>query len=282
MRFRCGVGRQRRLAGAGQAEEERRVARLADVGRAVHREHALLGQVVVHHREHRLLQLAGVARAADEDHALGEVEHDEGARARAVLCRVGAEFRRVQHREVRIEGRQLRRLGADEHVPHERHVPRARTDVAHREAVLGIGAAVEILDEQLVLHIQILAHVLEERVELRLGERLIDLAPVDVLLGRGVLHHELVVGRAAGVRRGDGDERAHVGELALVTANRGLDQHGRDEIPVDLARRLQSLRGQLRAMQSGVVLRLRLSRHEKSRDRVTRWLRPTWARLTRN
>jgi hypothetical protein len=42
-----GVGRQRGLAGARQAEEHRGVALRADVGRAVHRHHALRGQQVV-------------------------------------------------------------------------------------------------------------------------------------------------------------------------------------------------------------------------------------------
>ena len=79
----------------------------ADVGRAVHRQHALLRHEVVHDREHRLLELTGVARAADEDHALGEVQDDERAGARAVARRVGLELRRVQHREVRVERRQL-------------------------------------------------------------------------------------------------------------------------------------------------------------------------------
>ena len=107
MRERSGIGGERRLAGAGEPEEQRGVAAGADVRRAVHGEHALLRQVVVHHREHRLLQLTGVARAADEDHALGEIEHDEGAGARAVARRIGLELRRVQHGEVRREGREL-------------------------------------------------------------------------------------------------------------------------------------------------------------------------------
>ena len=63
------IARQRRLAGAGQAEEERGVAGLADVGRAVHREHALQRQQVVEDREDRLLVLAGVAGAGDDDFA---------------------------------------------------------------------------------------------------------------------------------------------------------------------------------------------------------------------
>ena len=36
-----GIGRQRGLAGAGQAEEQRDVAAGPDIGRAVHRHHAL-------------------------------------------------------------------------------------------------------------------------------------------------------------------------------------------------------------------------------------------------
>ena len=84
-----------------------------------------------------------------------------------MLRRIGLELRRVQHREVRVERRQLARLGADEHVAHERHLPRVRRDVAHREAVLRIGAAVEILDEQLVAAVEVRLHVGEQRLELR-------------------------------------------------------------------------------------------------------------------
>ena len=45
-----------------------------------------------------------------------------------VPCFAGSasKLRRVEHREVRIERRQLGGFGADEHVPHERHVPRVR------------------------------------------------------------------------------------------------------------------------------------------------------------
>jgi hypothetical protein len=34
----------------------------------------------------------------------------------------------VQHREVRVERRQLGGLGANEHVAHEGHLPRVRRD----------------------------------------------------------------------------------------------------------------------------------------------------------
>src|SRR5665213_3430197 len=53
---------ERRLAGPGEAEEDRGVAGLPDVRRAVHREHVAQRHQVVHHGEHGLLGLAGVAR----------------------------------------------------------------------------------------------------------------------------------------------------------------------------------------------------------------------------
>ena len=40
-----GIGRERGLAGAGEAEEHRGIAVGADIGRAVHRHHALGGQI---------------------------------------------------------------------------------------------------------------------------------------------------------------------------------------------------------------------------------------------
>ena len=69
-----GIGGQRRLPGAGETEEDRHVAVLADVRRAVHREDALERQPVVHQREDRLLDLARVEGAADEDLLTGRVE----------------------------------------------------------------------------------------------------------------------------------------------------------------------------------------------------------------
>ena len=46
------VGRQRRLAGAGKAEEDRGVTVGADIRRAMHRHHVALGEVIVQRGEH--------------------------------------------------------------------------------------------------------------------------------------------------------------------------------------------------------------------------------------
>ena len=82
-----GIGRERRLARAGEAEEDRDVAVVADVRRAVHREDALERQAVVHQREDRLLDLARVEGAADQHLLARRVEDDERAGARAVRRR---------------------------------------------------------------------------------------------------------------------------------------------------------------------------------------------------
>ena len=226
------VGRQRRLAGAGEAKEERRVARLPDVGRAVHGEHAGLGKQVIHDREHRLLELARVARAADDDGARGEVQHDEGAGARAVPRRVGLELGGVVHHEVRRERGEVLLVGTNEHVADERRVPRVGQDVADAQAVGRVGAAEEVLHEELREPVQVHLHVGEEQGEVRRGHRLVDRAPVHVAFRVRLPDDELVVGRAARMRRGDGHERPQVGQPALTAADCRLDEFGRDVIPV--------------------------------------------------
>ena len=126
------IGGQRRLARAREPEEDRRVARRADVGRAVHRHDALGGQEIVERGEDGLLHLARVPGAADQHQLLAEVEDDEGAGAGAVPRGIGLEVGRVQHREPRPELGQLGRHGPDEHVPDEERVPGVRGDEPHR------------------------------------------------------------------------------------------------------------------------------------------------------
>src|SRR6266480_1725801 len=91
------VGGEGRLSGARQAEEQRDVARPAEVGGAVHREHAAPRQQVVENRKDRLFHLARVARAADQDRPLREMDDHERARLGAVGRGIGVEFRRVEH-----------------------------------------------------------------------------------------------------------------------------------------------------------------------------------------
>jgi hypothetical protein len=104
------IARQRRLSGAGEPEEERGVAVGADVGRAVHREHALQRKGVVEDGEDGFLDFTGVVRAADEHELLAEVDEDEDLGARSVLGRVALEVRRINHRVLGSMRRALRRV----------------------------------------------------------------------------------------------------------------------------------------------------------------------------
>src|SRR4051812_6341654 len=96
----CG---QRRLARTRKSKEQCSIASWSHIRRAVHRQNSLLRKQVVHHCEHRLLELAGVAGTADQYCSLGDVQNNERSRARAVLCWICLEFRRMEHSEVRIE-----------------------------------------------------------------------------------------------------------------------------------------------------------------------------------
>ena len=185
---------QRRLAGAGEAEEERRVAAGADVGRAVHRHDAPGRQQVVHHREDRFLDLAGIAGAADQHGAAGEVEQDERAGIRAVARGIGGHRRNVDDRELRLvpAGRGAGRL-FEEHRPGEEAVPGPLGHDANRQPVVGIRAG------EAVLHVERPAverrhRLLVERVEHRPVDRPVDGSPPDVVLRRRLPHEELVVG----------------------------------------------------------------------------------------
>ena len=138
-----GIGGQRGLAGAGQAEEQRDVAVLADIGRAVHRHHALRRQIEVERGEHRLLHLAGIGRAADQHDLAGEIDrhHRVGAFAAAMPLGVGLERRQIDDGHFGHEDRELRALRPDQELADEQRVPGIFGEHARLDAVLRIGAA---------------------------------------------------------------------------------------------------------------------------------------------
>jgi hypothetical protein len=185
------------------------------------------------------------------------VHDDERAGARAVAGRVGLHLGGVQHGEVGRERRELLGGGADEHVAHEVGVPRVGQHVAHAQPVRRVGAAVQVLHEQLGQRAEVRPHVGEQGVEVRLGHRLVDPAPVHVRLARRLAHDELVVGRAARVRRGHAHERPHVGQDALAAAHGGLHERRGDVVPVHLAGGRDAERGE-RARVGAVVADERL------------------------
>ena len=227
------VVRQRRLAGARQAEEDRRAALGVQrrVGRAMHRHHALAGQDVVQVGEDRLLHLARVGRAADQHELLREVDGDHGLRSATVPGGIRLEARQVDDRHVRHVGRDLGAVRPDEQVADEQRVPRELGEHPRLDPVGRIGAAVEVLGEQLPA-LGMLQEVLAQGLEL-LGRDRAVVVPPDLVLGAGVADHELVLGRAAGMAAGGGDDRAAAGELRLLAGQRLLVEARRLEIPVD-------------------------------------------------
>jgi hypothetical protein len=250
------VGGERRLARAGEAEEDRDVAVLADVGGAVHRQHALERQRVVQEREDALLDLAGVVGAADHDLALGRVEDAEGAGARAVLLRVGLEARRVQDDRRRAEALELVRLRRDEHRPGEERVVRHAGDHAQRDPVARVRAGEGVDDVEVVALAQVVADLAAQRLVVLLGERVVDVAPPDPLLGLRLDDRELVLGRAAGEGAGVDDERPAVGDAGLAAQDGVLVEHRRGRVPQDAPGRRDAVLGEIDS-----ALPLRCDRH---------------------
>ena len=73
---RC-VRRKRCLACARQPEENRSAAIIANIGRGVHRQHALARQQIVHDAEDGLLGLTGITGATDDDELPGKIDNNE-------------------------------------------------------------------------------------------------------------------------------------------------------------------------------------------------------------
>src|SRR3546814_703808 len=140
-----GIGRQRRLAGAREAEEDRGVAVRPDIRRTVHRHHALYGEQIVEDAEYRLLHLAGIGGAADQHELLGEIDRDHRLAARAMLRGIGTKARQVDDRIFAVERREFGRGRAAEQGTDELAVPREFGDDLDADAMLGLRAAEGLL-----------------------------------------------------------------------------------------------------------------------------------------
>ena len=177
-----GIGRERRLARARQSEEDNGVARGADVHRRVHRQDALVGHQVVHDSEGRLLDLAGVFGADDDDLHPAEVDEDRGLAPGAVCRRVGLERRHIDDREVGPECGQILSRGAAEEVAREDAGPRGLGVDPQRAAVIRVGPDEAVLGEE-VSPRDVVDKPRPQHIVMLFGDRLVDLAPPDLVLG---------------------------------------------------------------------------------------------------
>src|ERR1700682_3634745 len=96
-----GIRRQRGLASAGQAEEQRHAAIRADVGGTMHGHHVLGGEQGIEHGEDGFLHLAGIFGSSDENGALLEVESNAGLGTGAVFLGIGVKGGSKKNGELR-------------------------------------------------------------------------------------------------------------------------------------------------------------------------------------
>src|SRR5262245_44833219 len=89
-------------------------------------------------------------------------------------------------------------------------------DHADGQLELGVRSAGQVLHVEIAVA-EIGGHVGLERLEIRRLHRLIDVAPVNVRLGRRVADNELVAGRTPGVRPRRTGERPVARQLAFTT-----------------------------------------------------------------
>ena len=227
-----GVGGQRGLAGAGQAEEHGGIAVLADVGGAVHGEHAHLGQHVVHDGEDGLLDFTGILGAADDHQLFLIVYQDGGLGAGAVDLGDALEAGGGNDGVVDLEILQLLGGGTAQQLVDEQVLGGQFVDDAEGLGVLGVRAGKTVENEDL-LALQVGDHFALDGVKLGLFDGTVHLAPGNFVMNGGSVHDELVVGAAAGVFAGLDHQCAGVGELALAAAQGVLRQLGGSQVAVD-------------------------------------------------
>ena len=189
------------LAGTGEPEEDGDRALGGNVDRGVHGEDPLLRHQVVEDGEDGLLDLPGIARAANENQPAAEVEQDEviGLEAQFPGRRlVEAEVGQADDVPSRLEFRQFRVRGQDEHVAYEQRLPGGCAHEPDRDAVARVGPREHILDIE-VVGANILLDVFEHAIEGLLADGLVDVVPLNLVPGCPVSDDEAVLGRATGM-----------------------------------------------------------------------------------
>ncbi|GIX63970.1 uncharacterized protein BcabD6B2_34050 [Babesia caballi] len=239
------VRRQRRLAGAGEPEEQRHVAARADVARRVQRQQALERHQVHHEREDALFHLARILRPQNH-HLHPLVAQADGRRARNALgVAVAREGARVVEHEVRLEGAQLLRGRLDQQVLHKERVVRARADDPHADAVLRVPSGVGVGDVDALLQVDVVDGALAVDGVRGLRQLDVHLSPPNVGLGHILCHGPLVGWRAPRLLAGLAAQRARrVQHCVRFVQQRVMRQDRRAGVQKD-RRHLDSVPGDL-------------------------------------
>ena len=129
-------------------------------------------------------------------------------------------------------------VGPDQHGVHEQRVIGPRADHADLDAILRIpaGEAVEAIEPLAGVEVVLGAFAVDGK--RGRVERDVHRPPPDVLLRSGVLDDPLVLGRAAGLGAGVGDQRAVVGDAGILLVTDGvLVKRAHGQVAVNLGHR---------------------------------------------
>ena len=143
---------------------------------------------------------------------------------------IGLERRQIDDGEFGDEILELGGDRTDQQLADEQRVPGQFGEDAGLDAVFRIGAAIEVLGEQL-LAARMRDEILVEELEL-LGRELAVAFPPDRVLGERVADGVLVLRAAAGVHAGLRADGAALDERGFLGGQRMLVERGRVEIPV--------------------------------------------------
>ena len=220
------VSRKRGLAGAGQAEEDGRLTRdRVHVRGRVHGEHVLLHRHdVVHDREDGLLDLARVRGAGNDDALVLKVDEDGSLGVGAILHRIELQIGCGEHGIVLREVAIALALGrTHEQLARKQRLAGALAHDQELAAPTAIGAS-DCANHEEVARTQVVSHGLLDLFVVLRRERLVDVAPVDVVMHVGRVNDKAVLRRAAGVLTRLDRESARVRKDALVATQRALDK----------------------------------------------------------
>ena len=225
------IGGKGGLAGSGKAEEQRAVAIVANVGRAMHGEHALLGQQVVHHGEYALFYLTGVLAAGDYYGVLFEVYNYSGFAVYAVYLGRAFEAGGGYYGEAGHEVLKLLLGRTDEQLMNEQVLAGKLVYNAHGQMIAFVCAGKAFEYEKLAA-LQIRGHAVIYGFIFLFAYGYIDLAPVDIVMDIGSVDNKTIVRRTAGILAGGNDKRAGLAKRTFAAAEGMLDKLRRSKVPV--------------------------------------------------
>ena len=151
----------------------------------------------------------------------------------AVQLRLTEETRSGDHGEAGNKAVQLLLRGADQQLMDEQVLAGQLVHHPDGQPVGGIGSGKAVKNEKLPT-LEVGAGLSQNGVEAFRGNGDVHLAPVDILMDFGLVHHKAVVGRTTGVFAGFHHQRAALAQLAFAARQSLFHQPGGFQIAIYL------------------------------------------------